>query len=168
MSDLAGVIEKQLTELGCYIRNSDWYGRENELVNLFAHMFLGRAINPAQIGIEVAVKQLPRAGGKTLVRKDLVIWHLPNETVWRDRVPANDPAAVIEFKVNDSAKCAPDLEWLCAYTQAHPSVLGYSVCGYLKEVRALAYTRIENGSAAAQQVVPADAVLVASLLGRRG
>lgn len=168
MSNIEGIIEERLTALALFLRSSDWYGRENELVNLFAHSFLSHAIDPTRIGIEVAVMQLPRDGGKALVRKDLVIWGSPNETVWRNRVPANDPVAVIEFKVNNSAKCAPDLEWLCAYTIAHPTVLGYSVCGYLKADRAIAYTKVERGSAYAPKIAPADAGLVASLLDRRG
>ena len=140
-----------LMELGQFLRDSDWYGRENELVNLFAHSFLRGRIGPngpidvAQLGIEVAVKQLDEIQGKELVRKDLVVWSKPNETVWVGRKPVNRPIAVIEFKVNDDKKCSPDMEWLTAYTRANPGVLGYSVCGFIQEHRGVSFARFCRG-----------------------
>jgi hypothetical protein len=140
-------IEASLGRLGAFLRDTPWYGRENELVNLFAHQFLASdRVHPAQIGIEVAVKQLEREGGKALVRKDLVVWNSPNETVWVNGHPTNDPAVVIEFKVNDHKKCAPDIQWLVDYTLKYPSVLGYSVCGFLKDYRGVSFIRISKGA----------------------
>lgn len=157
MNNLADKIETQLISLGSFLHESEWYGRENELINLFAHSFLAGPIQIAQLGIEVAVKQLAKVGGKALVRKDLVVWNKPYETVWVKGIPTNDPAVIIEFKINDSKKCASDIAWLCIYTEAYPEVVGFSVCGYLKERRGVSFTRVETGKIAAQQVAPADA-----------
>jgi hypothetical protein len=156
------VIESALLDLGRFLRASDWYGRENELVNLFAHSFLaGRSgpkgpIHASQLGIEVAVKQLSRAGGKTLVRKDLVIWRKENQTVWAQRAAANDPAAIVEFKVNDNKKCARDLAWLSNYTELHPSVTGFSVCGFLQELRGVSFVSVAKGISAVTLFAPDD------------
>lgn len=150
-------IEASLARLGAFLRETSWYGRENELVNLFAHQFLASGeVHPAQLGIEVAVKQLRREGGKALVRKDLVIWNRPNETVWVNGTPVNDPAAVVEFKVNDHEKCAPDIQWLTEYTQKYPRVLGYSVCGFLKKDRGVSFVRVSNGRKHTTMAVPED------------
>ncbi len=157
MNNLADKIETQLISLGSFLHESEWYGRENELVNLFAHSFLAGPIQIAQIGIEVAVKQLAKVGGKALVRKDLVVWNKPCETVWVKGIPTNDPAVIIEFKINDSKKCASDIAWLRRYTEVYPEVVGFSVCGYLKERRGISFTRVETGKIAAQQVAPAEA-----------
>lgn len=145
--------------LGSYLQKSEWYGRENELVNLFAHSFLAAFIQVTQIGIEVAVKQLPRADSKVLVRKDLVVWNKPNDTVWIGGVPLNDPAVIVEFKVNDSKKCRVNLDWLSSYTELYPHVVGFSVCGYLKQNRRVTFARVERGKIAAEKVAPTDAVL---------
>lgn len=156
------VIEAALLDLGGFLRGSDWYGRENELVDLFAHSFLaGRAgpegpIRASQLGIEVAVKQLRRAGGKALVRKDLVIWPKPNQTVWADRTAAHDPAAIVEFKVNNSKNCAPDLAWLSNYTKLYPSVVGFSACGFIHELRGVSFVRITRGVATTPLFAPDD------------
>lgn len=154
MSNLAQKVEGQLVSLGSFLWQSEWYGRENELVNLFAHSFLSHSIPIAQIGIEVAVKQLPTLDGKVLVRKDLVVWSTPNQTVWERGLPANDPIVIIEFKVHAWEKCERDLEWLTSYTKLYPQVTGFSVCGFVKRPRGVKFARIEGGRIAAQQVAP--------------
>ncbi len=57
-----------------------------------------------QIGIEVAVRQLPpdkeHPRKKKDVRKDLVIWPDPGMTLWKANIPHNEPLAVMEWKVN--------------------------------------------------------------------
>lgn len=162
MTDWTKCIDGALMDFGQFLRDSDWYGRENELVNLFAHSFLrGRVgpdgpINVAQLGIEVAVKQLDEIKGKEVVRKDLVLWNKPNETVWVDRKPLNQPIAVIEFKVNDDKKCSPDIEWLTAYTRSNPGVLGYSVCGFIREHRGVSFMRFSQGVRDYQSFSPSD------------
>lgn len=158
-------IDAALSDLGQFLRDSEWYGRENELVNLFAHSFLaGRPgpagpagpITAAQLGIEVAVKQLKERDGKDVVRKDLVVWSKPNETLWRNREPLNTPVAVIEFKRNNEQECLPDLEWLTAFTKANPGVLGYSVCGFINERRGISFTRFTDGTRQFHSCSPSD------------
>lgn len=140
------LIQKALIELDGYLKKSKWCGRENEVVNLFAHSFLSKYIPVAQIGIEVAVKQLKSIGSKKLVRKDLVIWNAPNYTVWNKNGDAvNNPIAIIEWKVNHVSKCKNDIEWLKQYTKAFPDVLGYSVCAFIVENRGLDYKYIKGG-----------------------
>lgn len=145
MTEWADRIEHHLHDLGAFLKNSAWFGRENELVNLFAHSFLTLSIGISQIGIEVAVRQLARGTGKALVRKDLVVWNEVNQTVWNCGVPINTPAAILEFKTNDQRKCATDVEWLRQYTGIFPSVMGYSVCGFLGKRRGLVFQRVRRG-----------------------
>ena len=162
MTSWAECIDAALVDLGAFLRASDWYGRENELVNLFAHSFLaGRPgptgpIHPAQLGIEVAVKQLKEIDGKDVVRKDLVVWSQPNETLWQNKEPLNVPVAVIEFKRNNEKECLPDLAWLTAFTKANAGVLGYSVCGFIKERRGVSFTRFEDGTKRFHSFSPDD------------
>lgn len=148
---LADIVEEELKALGLFLQNSNWYGRENELVNLFAHSFLAKSIQVSQIGIEVAVKQIPTVTSKALVRKDLVIWESPNETVWIDGKPFNDPAVIVEFKTNQLRKCNQDIEWLASYTRLYPHVTGFSVCGYVKDARQVIFSRVEKGEVFSQQ-----------------
>jgi len=146
--DWQSLIESRLVALDQFLQASDWYGRENELVNLFAHSFLAKEpIHAAQIGIEVAVKQLPSDAGKKLVRKDLVLWSRPNETLWIGGQPVNDPVAVVEFKVNDQRECDDDIAWLKGFTSLYPAVLGYSVCGFVARRRGVRFVRVTNGVA---------------------
>lgn len=146
------IIEMAINELGAYLKSSNWYGRENEVVNLFAHKFLakhvgsGKFTSISQIGIEVSVKQLSSSNGKKLVRKDLVIWRKENQTVWNtNREPVNDPLAVIEWKINSISKCDDDIEWLKKFTKTYPKVTGYSVCAFVKNKRDISYKKIING-----------------------
>lgn len=78
---MAKIIETALKELDAYLKKTDWYGRENEVVNLFAHSFLAKHVDMSRVGIEVSVKQLSGPGRKALVRKDLVIWRKAKGTV---------------------------------------------------------------------------------------
>jgi hypothetical protein len=92
-------LESSLVWLDAFIKKSFLHGRENEVVNLFAHAFLAKHLDISRVGIEVSVKQLSGPGRKGLVRKDLVIWGKENGTVWNGkREPVNDPLAVIEWK----------------------------------------------------------------------
>lgn len=145
------IVEDSLNELGYFLNSNNWRGRENEVVNLFAHRFLwshlgeGPFIDPSQIGIEVAVKQIPSAGCKKLVRKDLILWNKPLETVWRTEKGFNAPAVVMEWKADRIARCATDIKWLQAFTHSNPEVLGYSVCAFLKQERRISFSRIAKG-----------------------
>ena len=113
------IIEQALNNFDNYLKNSNWYGRENEVVNIFTHKFLIEFVGKDpllsldQIGIEVAVKQLYSQQGKELVRKDLVIWKHGDSSVWNGSAKiANNPLAIIEWKVNDIKKCNYDIKWL--------------------------------------------------------
>ena len=154
-------VEAALRRLDAFLKNHVWYGRENELVNLFAHAILlddtpRRCVqHPTQVGIEVAVKQPDGHKGKALVRKDLVLWHRPYQTLWSGDTqrPVHDPAVIIEFKVNEQRRCDRDRDWLSAYTKSvaghFPNVLGYAVCGFLRknEDRGVSYSRVSHGRA---------------------
>jgi hypothetical protein len=145
------IVEGSLKELRCFLINSRWRGRENEVVNLFAHRFLwshlgeGPFIDPSQIGIEVAVEQIPKAGAKKLVRKDLVLWNKPLETVWGTEKEFNAPAVIMEWKADKIDKCAIDMRWLQAFTRLNPEVLGYSVCALLEKERRISFSRVSRG-----------------------
>jgi len=145
------IIDESLRDLNSFLQEGDWFGRENEIINLFAHRFLikrmnvGPLIDLSQIGIEVAVKQVPLANKKKLVRKDLVLWSDPLQTVWGSGRVANDPAVILEWKINKISKCAPDIEWLLAYTKLHPQVLGYSICVFMKDKKDIWFIKIKRG-----------------------
>jgi hypothetical protein len=115
ISELDAVIEQSLRSFYQDISAADWCGRENEFVNLYALGHLAKQVCPdtilrnlTQIGIEVTVRQLPRLHHELkwmTVRKDLVIWPDPRMTLWKaekpcNRIPANEPLAVMEWKVN--------------------------------------------------------------------
>lgn len=147
------IIENSLREFDDFLKNNSWFGRENEVVNLFAHKFLARFLgNPplkslSQIGIEVSVKQIQDdAKKKNLVRKDLVIWPEENQTVWNiENDKYNVPAAIIEWKANNPSRCNEDVEWLCIFTQNNMSCLGYSVYANTKDNRGIAFTKVQKG-----------------------
>ncbi|MCK9544552.1 MAG: hypothetical protein M0R03_21235 [Novosphingobium sp.] len=138
------IIELALKDFDLYLKESNWYGRENEVVNLFAHRFLSKYVGEAplfsldQIGIEVAVKQIPSNDGKELVRKDLVIWKEGESSVWNENGEiVNNPLAIIEWKVNDISKCDYDINWLKEYRKIYPEVIGYSLCAFIKGDRGI-------------------------------
>lgn len=145
------IIDDSLSELSLFVINNRWRGRENEVVNLFAHRFLWKHlgdnpfIDPSQIGIEVAVKQIPRPGCKKLVRKDLVLWNKPLETVWGTEKGFNAPAVIMEWKIDRIGNCGADIKWLQAFTSLNPNVLGYSVCAFLEQKRGISFTRVAKG-----------------------
>lgn len=144
-----GIIEISLGRLDAFLKASDWIGRENEVVNLFAHRFLPMELAPDsplsaldQIGIEVAVPQIT-GSVKKYVRKDLVLWTDGLHSPWHPAAPS--PAAIIEWKVADRAKCEPDIEWLRLFTARFPGTLGYSVCALMDGERGLHWKRVESG-----------------------
>ena len=144
-------IEDSLNNLSCFLNESVWFGRENEIINIFAHRFLLAQLNKgpltdlSQIGIEVAVRQIQKPGGKKLVRKDLVLWNHPLDTVWVNRAAVNSPAAILEWKTGKIAKCEADISWLLAYTAVFPQVLGYSICACTGERRGIWFRKIKKG-----------------------
>ena len=145
------LIEESLKNLASFLKDSNWFGREIEIVNIYAHRFLLTKLNkkplidPSQIGIEVAVKQISKAGGKKLVRKDLVLWNHPLETVWGTGATLNSPAAILEWKTEKIAKCTADIDWLQAYTEIYPNVLGYSICAFIGNKRGIWLRKVTKG-----------------------
>jgi hypothetical protein len=114
-SDLDSIVEQSLRSFYEDISSSEWCGRENEMVNLYALGHLAKHVRSGtilseltQIGIEMTVRQLPRLHHELkwmTVRKDLVIWPAPRMTLWKaekpcNRIPSNEPLAVMEWKVN--------------------------------------------------------------------
>jgi hypothetical protein len=149
------IAEQALASLDSYLRVSQWFGREHEVVNLFAHRFLlpmcaeGSPLSsPTQIGIEVAVPQVEAANRKRLVCKDLVLWPEAEMTVWGHDGSLNVPSVIFEWKTNDEGKCRGDIEWLKEFTQKFQTTLGYAVCANLIDERQIVFWRVEQGRVA--------------------
>lgn len=120
------------------------FARENELVSLFSFGSLLECVAPGmplsdrrQIGIEVAVEQMPQKGqSKPQVRKDLVIWRDPSKTLWtQDGHPSNSPLAILEWKggagrariARARVEVKHDYDYLRWFVGKHPTSEGYSV-----------------------------------------
>jgi hypothetical protein len=134
--DLEPILSIALEEFAEWLQQSDWRGKENDCVNLFAHGFLAKQIRPGsvlhdltQIGIEIAVSKPPDQGKKPAVRKDLVIWRNPRQTVWSNdyKTALNIPMAIIEWKARNNKMSARDISWLKSFTGAHPECIGVAV-----------------------------------------
>ncbi|HNT27494.1 MAG TPA: hypothetical protein PKH10_04855 [bacterium] len=140
------LISEKLKLLDAFLRSNSWNGRENEVVNLFAHHILigskmTNELAPSQIGIEVAVPQVT-GSRKKLVRKDLVIWPEPLMTVW---TPGAIPAVIMEWKRDRWSDTKDDIAWLKTFTKVYPGVLGYAVCAFIGRGRGVRYAVISNG-----------------------
>ena len=143
------IIERSLHGLDKFLKVSDWKGRENEVVNLFAHDFLAREVRDkgplasiSQVGIEVAVRQVT-GSCKKYVRKDLVIWPRPLMTAWSGD---SLPAVIMEWKRDTLSACAQDIEWLSRFTARYPQTLGVSVCALLSDVRGMQWVIVRDGT----------------------
>lgn len=151
MHDFESLLRSSLSEFARSLSTPPfWRARENECVNLFAHRFLfarmhpdGPLFNLAQIGIEVAVPQVP-ARSPTLgrlrrrdVRKDLVLWPCPEMHPfdrrfgphWRlsEKAEERTPAAIVEWKVKTRDISPEDRAWLEDFTSCYRSTLGIAV-----------------------------------------
>lgn len=131
---IRAVIKKNLIEFSSFICDSDWRGKENDCVNLFAHRFLAKKVRPIdRIGIEVAVPQLGGKGRKQAVRKDLVIWRRGGQTTWDASWRAHVmPEAILEWKVKRGPCAKPttsprDRAWLKAFKRKHRGFTGVCV-----------------------------------------
>jgi len=140
--------------------DAGWFAKEHDCVNRFAMAHLVPACasgcvlhDPAQIGIEVAVKQPRRFGKKRAVNRDIVIWEHANGTCWNQRMrPALAPLAVLEWKSQHPRQrkqtTAKDRAWLCAFTRDNLGRVGYSVfLEWAKTgvLRTMAVSRCEGG-----------------------
>lgn len=136
------------------IQACGWWGREREAISLYAFGYLAAACerdsvlkDPGQIGIEVAVPQVPGAKRKRQVCKDLVVWPKPRMTCWNEnRQPVVHPLAVMQWKTGGIEMDRRDAEWLKDYTSLNPRVAGYAVALRLDEKPyVLALTRFRGG-----------------------
>jgi len=128
---LSAIINAALKEMELQFRKSDWRGKENDCVNLFAHRFLAKRIRPIdRIGIEVAVPQLGGKGRKQAVRKDLVIWKRSGDTTWgADWRAKAVPMAILEWKAKRGPAAKPtisarDRAWLKAFKSKYRGFIG--------------------------------------------
>ena len=131
---LSAIINAALKEMELQLRKSDWRGKENDCVNLFAHRFLAKRVRPTdRIGIEVAVPQLSGRVRKQAVRKDLVIWkHSGETTLGADWKAKAVPQAILEWKVKRGPTAKPtisarDRAWLKAFKSKHRGFTGVCV-----------------------------------------
>jgi hypothetical protein len=131
---LSTKIHAALREMEIHLHKSDWRGKENDCVNLFAHRFLAKRVQPIdRIGIEVAVPQLGGKGRKQAVRKDLVVWKRSGDTTWGvDWKARAVPEAILEWKVKRGPFARPtissrDRKWLKAFKRKHRGFNGVCV-----------------------------------------
>jgi len=147
------LLARALLDFDLWLQSSDWKARENECVNQFAHAHLAKQITPgrvlfdfAQIGIEVAVPQLPALGRKAAVRKDLVVWSKPGMTAFDgDFRPVQAPIAIIEWKPRSNKLCAVNLDWLSQFTRAYPGCFGAVVTVDFKKSGSRLHTAAVRG-----------------------
>ena len=151
-------LDEALEEFGTWLGTNDWWGKEYDCVNLFAHKFLfdriaaGAAIEcPTQVSIESSVKQ-PSGYTKKTSRKDVVIWSKPEQTAWsRDGEAVNTPRVVMEWKTYRNRKVKDeffpyDEKWIKRFTRENPKSFGYVVTVILtKTERAVLWERARNG-----------------------
>ena len=137
-----------------HVASSHWRGREREAVSLFAFGFLvpqcGRSpflSDARQIMIEGAVVQLPGAGRKRLVCKDLLLWSAPGMTVWNESGRmANSPSAILEWKMAPQPY-EGDVDWLRHFSVGRDSFVGYAVSLKLRTPATVRVNRIVGGMA---------------------
>lgn len=153
----SALIETCLGRLTDFVKSTTWFGRENEVVNLFAHRFLPAVMSPEsplssleQIGIEVAVAQV-MPSRKQLVRKDLVLWSDASHNPWHPTNPP--PAVVVEWKTERSQPSRNDIDWLCRFTERFPTTIGYAVSVRLKTEREVSWKKIEAGKVSTESLV---------------
>jgi hypothetical protein len=168
MEDISQIILRSLESFIVDIRRRRWFGRENEAINFFVFGHLldhidpnGPFHDPAQVGIEVAVKQVSgRKCAKEKVRKDLVIWRKPGDNYWiRGRKRARPPLAIIEWKVirNKPVKANSryDIDWLKTFTGAHRKTVGFAISARVEGARSVAlWTRIQKGEIIDSGTIP--------------
>ncbi len=145
MMEWQQILEQSFCELDAFLRESKWRGRENEVVNLFAHRFLAGKVSKdgpfqsvRQVGIEVAVPQVT-GSRKKFVRKDLVIRPTADMTVWTGK---GIPSVIVEWKRGAQAECKGDMAWLTTFCNQHPQTLGYAVCVRIESDRGCEFSRV--------------------------
>ncbi|HNQ24823.1 MAG TPA: hypothetical protein PKK06_17215 [Phycisphaerae bacterium] len=128
-------MKASLLDFSEWVLSHPWRGREREAISLYVFGFLQKACrqggilrDPTQIGIEVALPQLPGPRRKKNVCKDLVIWTEPAMTCWDASGKAiNRPIAIMEWKRGPGDTAEGDISWLCEYCKYASPFVGYSV-----------------------------------------
>lgn len=149
VTTLKDLLDKALLEFMDEIQQEKWIGKERELISRFVFTKLielaGKHplfVSPAQIGIEVRVKQV-KGFEKEFVCKDLIIWKDKNQTVWsKDNVPL----FILEWKHNNGKPSKYDVEWLKKYTAEHPDCIGITLNVQTTPEYALSTVTVESGA----------------------
>jgi hypothetical protein len=150
-------VNEALVSLGDWLKTNEWYGKERDCVNLFAHKFLFEKIEPGaaiedatQISIECPLKQ-PEKYPNRVASKDLVIWPGPLQTTWsRTYESVHSPKAVMEWKVfRDQLPKAVfdshDEEWVTLFTSEQAGSFGFIVSVDLASDDPAVYWRMSKG-----------------------
>jgi hypothetical protein len=131
------------------INRSGWRGREREAVSLFAFGALAEQCRAGtwfqdlrQIGIEVAVPQLPGEKRKRVVCKDLVLWPKPGMTCWTTE---QGPVSVLEWKTSRTKPSSYDVQWLRKFSEDRDEFVGYALALMLSNTATLSVTRVAQG-----------------------
>ncbi len=135
MDALEELIAESLREFTAFIIRTGWRGREREAVSLYAFGFLvprcrpdGVLREPTQIGLDVAVPQLPGPARKALVCKDLVIWPEPAGNCWDEAgKTTRKPIAVLEWKARTESISTYDEQWLQEFSAESPTFVGFAI-----------------------------------------
>jgi hypothetical protein len=110
VSDLDQFVRRTFESFYLDLCGMESCGREREAVSRYVFAHLVKCCQPgtvlydsAQIGIEVAVRQLERCEeypnvGKD-VCKDVVIWREPNTVLWKANLRHFEPLAIMEWKM---------------------------------------------------------------------
>ena len=156
------IVRESLESLVDDVFDRPWFGKEREVVSLYAFGHLQRYCreggvlnNPTQIVVEGRVPQIPGSNRKRQVCKDLVIWPKPGMTCWNEEWESvYYPTAIIEWKANVTVVSRYDVEWLSAFSQDLDDFVGYAVCLDLEQRRfKLSCTRVYRGEAEAGWLV---------------
>lgn len=157
-------VEDSLIEFSDWYLSCNWYGKERDCVNLFAHNFLASGIDPGaaikhlgQIRIESPVPQpTPMRFKRYAAAKDLVIWKDSLTTAWDENYQAvNSPLLVMEWKTkrigNKSERYDDhDTDWLEQFTKENSKSYGYLVRTYYgPRGRAVDWAKVKNGKVGA-------------------
>jgi hypothetical protein len=132
------IVTLSLREFAADTLSSEWFGKEHDWVNRYAHGYLLKHCLPrgplreaGQVAIEVGVPQ-PPGYPCAATRRDLVIWSHSGLTCWdADWKPVHHPLAILEWKVHRIGRRNRDQpherEWLRRYTAWQAGRVAYAV-----------------------------------------
>lgn len=151
-------IESAIYNFADWIRDSTWFGKERDCVNIFASRFILpsiRADSPifdySQVRIECGVPQ-PDGFARPSAAKDLVVWRGPLDVAWDSEWnPRRIPWVVIEWKTRrkgrfDSLFDDYDVNWLTLFSRRNPDSVGYAVTvDFWRDSRQVHCARFKKG-----------------------